>query len=70
MRKTINTKTISLTEVTNRFLDKWMKKLEEYKPWFMEQENVKANESLRPEKPKTHDDLFGLDGSFRQLMID
>ncbi|XP_043515359.1 alpha-tocopherol transfer protein-like [Frieseomelitta varia] len=48
----------------------WLKKLEEYEPWFAEQESVKANEALRPGKPKTHDDLFGLDGSFRQLVID
>ena len=48
----------------------WLKKLEEYGPWFAEQESVKANETLRPGKPKTHDDLFGLDGSFRQLVID
>jgi hypothetical protein len=48
----------------------WLKKLEEYGPWFSEQESVKANEALRPGKPKTHDDLFGLDGSFRQLTID
>ncbi|XP_011632705.1 alpha-tocopherol transfer protein-like [Pogonomyrmex barbatus] len=48
----------------------WMKKLEEYGPWFAEQEAVKTNEALRPGKPKTQDDLFGLDGSFRQLTID
>lgn len=47
-----------------------MKKLEEYGPWFAEQESVKTNEAFRPGKPKTHDDLFGLDGSFRQLAID
>ncbi|XP_053972501.1 alpha-tocopherol transfer protein-like [Hylaeus volcanicus] len=50
--------------------DVWVKKLEEYGPWFKEQESVKANEDLRPGKPKTHDDLFGIDGSFRQLTID
>ncbi|XP_012273701.1 alpha-tocopherol transfer protein-like isoform X2 [Orussus abietinus] len=50
--------------------DAWMKKLESYGPWFAEQENIKTNEALRPGKPKTHDDLFGLDGSFRQLEID
>lgn len=48
----------------------WIKKLEEYGPWFVEQESIKTNEALRPGKPKTHDDLFGLDGSFRQLVID
>jgi hypothetical protein len=55
---------------TQAIHDKWIKKLEEYTPWFAQQENVKANEALRPDKPKTHDDLFGLDGSFRQLTID
>ncbi|KZC10617.1 Alpha-tocopherol transfer protein-like [Dufourea novaeangliae] len=50
--------------------DIWMQKLEEYGPWFKEQESVRTNEALRPGKPKTHDDLFGLDGSFRQLAID
>ncbi|KAI4501150.1 hypothetical protein M0802_003523 [Mischocyttarus mexicanus] len=50
--------------------DAWIKKLEEYGPWFAEQETVIANETLRPGKPKTHDDIFGLDGSFRQLTID
>ncbi|XP_015184477.1 PREDICTED: alpha-tocopherol transfer protein-like [Polistes dominula] len=50
--------------------DAWVKKLEEYRPWFAAQESVIANEALRPGKPKTHDDIFGIDGSFRQLTID
>lgn len=48
----------------------WMKKLADYADWFKEQENVKANESLRPGKPTNYDELFGIDGSFRQLSID
>ncbi|KAK0162813.1 hypothetical protein PV327_006558 [Microctonus hyperodae] len=48
----------------------WVKKLEEYGPWFKEQESVKSNEALRTGKPKTQDDLFGIDGSFRQLSFD
>ncbi|XP_017785118.1 PREDICTED: alpha-tocopherol transfer protein-like [Nicrophorus vespilloides] len=52
------------------FHDAWMKKLEEYQPWFLAQESVKADESKRPGKPTNYDDLFGLDGSFRQLAID
>ncbi|XP_045503267.1 alpha-tocopherol transfer protein-like [Colias croceus] len=48
----------------------WVKRLEEYKEWFAEQENVKANEALRPGKPTNYDELFGIDGSFRQLVID
>jgi hypothetical protein len=50
--------------------DQWVKKMESYRGWFKEQESVKADESKRPGKPKTHDDLFGLQGSFRQLIID
>ncbi|XP_060533690.1 alpha-tocopherol transfer protein-like isoform X2 [Cylas formicarius] len=52
------------------FHDQWMKKLDEYGPWFKAQENIKADESKRPGKPTNYDDLFGLDGSFRQLTID
>ncbi|KAJ8949208.1 hypothetical protein NQ318_021701 [Aromia moschata] len=52
------------------FHDQWMKKLEEYTPWFKSQEDIKADESKRPGKPTNYDDLFGLDGSFRQLTID
>lgn len=51
-------------------LEQWMKKLEEYNPWFKAQETIKADESKRPGKPTNYDDLFGLDGSFRQLTID
>ncbi|KAL0267299.1 UNVERIFIED_CONTAM: hypothetical protein PYX00_009611 [Menopon gallinae] len=50
--------------------EQWLRKLETYKDWFLEQENVKADESKRPGKPKTHDDLFGVEGSFRKLVID
>jgi hypothetical protein len=44
--------------------------MEEYRGWFKEQESVITDESRRPGKPKTYDDLFGLEGSFRQLVID
>lgn len=37
---------------------------------FKEQESKKANEALRPGAPKTADDLFGMDGTFRKLTID
>lgn len=50
--------------------DAWVKKLEEYKDWFADQEKYKANEALRPGKPTNYDELFGIDGSFRQLVID
>ncbi|VVC98504.1 unnamed protein product [Leptidea sinapis] len=50
--------------------DAWRKKLEEYTAWFKSEESVKANEALRPGKPTNYDELFGIDGSFRQLTID
>ncbi|CAD7092712.1 unnamed protein product [Hermetia illucens] len=50
--------------------EQWAEKLKEYTPWFKAQEESKANESLRPGSPKTADDLFGMEGTFRQLSID
>ncbi|CAH2093611.1 unnamed protein product [Euphydryas editha] len=54
----------------NDLHDAWVKKLEEYKDWFADQEQYKADESLRSGKPTNYDELFGIDGSFRQLVID
>ncbi|KAM7361785.1 alpha-tocopherol transfer protein-like [Cochliomyia hominivorax] len=56
----------SIVELTQQ----WKKKLAEYTTWFKEQEEQKANEALRPGSPKTSDDLFGMEGTFRQLNID
>lgn len=50
--------------------DAWYEKMCTYRDWFLEQENIKADESKRPGKPKTYDDLFGMEGSFKQLTID
>lgn len=44
--------------------------MKEYTAWFKQQETSKANEALRPGSPKTADDLFGMDGTFRKLSID
>lgn len=52
------------------FADLWRQKMAEYAPWFKEQDKSKANEALRPGSPKTADDLFGMDGTFRKLTID
>ncbi|KAG8237523.1 hypothetical protein J437_LFUL017573 [Ladona fulva] len=57
----------------------WMKKLESYRDWFLQQENVKADSSKRigPTKNFNHinnrsecDGTFGWEGSFRRLSID
>ncbi|OWR54933.1 Alpha-tocopherol transfer protein [Danaus plexippus plexippus] len=48
----------------------WIKKTEESKGWFSEQDKYRSDESRRPGRPKNHDELFGLTGSFRQLDID
>ena len=50
--------------------DQWTKKLVDYTAWFKEQESSKSDETLRPGSPRTLDDLFGMDGTFRQLTID
>lgn len=48
----------------------WRTKMATYTQWFKEQEASKANEALRPGSPRTADDLFGMDGTFRKLTID
>ncbi|KAF9812566.1 hypothetical protein SFRURICE_014425 [Spodoptera frugiperda] len=50
--------------------EQWKLKLQEYRDWFKRQDNIIANESLRPGRPTNYDELFGIDGSFRQLSID
>jgi len=50
--------------------DMWKKKLESYRDWFLEQENVKVDESKRPDKSFNMSDLFGFEGTFRQLNVD
>jgi len=47
----------------------WKAKLMERREWFMEQEKVKVDESLRA-NPLNPDDLFGVSGTFRKLDID
>jgi hypothetical protein len=44
--------------------------VEEYWPWLEEDATFCTDESKRPGKPKTAEEVFGLDGSFRQLAFD
>jgi hypothetical protein len=48
----------------------WKEKLESYRSWFLEQDEVKVDESKRPGKSFSFSDLFGFEGSFRQLRLD
>jgi len=48
----------------------WVKRVLANKDWFAEQSNHKSDESKRPGKPKSHADIFGIEGSFRKLEID
>lgn len=51
-------------------VDEWEKKILSYREFFLEDEKYGVNEKLRPGKPKTDQDLFGIDGTFRQLNVD
>ncbi|KAH0568511.1 retinol-binding protein pinta-like [Cotesia glomerata] len=48
----------------------WKKKVIEKQEWFIEDSQYRVTESKRPGKPITGLDLFGLEGSFKQLDFD
>ncbi|XP_071443192.1 retinol-binding protein pinta-like [Hetaerina americana] len=56
----------SIDELTK----KWKKEIENARDWFLDDEKYKSDESKRPGKPKTYEDMFGMKGSFRQLSVD
>jgi hypothetical protein len=51
-------------------LDNWIKKIEAYNDWYVSDDGFGVDEKKRPGKPKTQEDLFGVEGSFRKLEID
>ncbi|XP_013133477.1 PREDICTED: uncharacterized protein LOC106099464 [Papilio polytes] len=50
--------------------DNLKKKILEYSAWLDEEHLYGTDESKRPGKPKTAEELFGVEGSFRQLQFD
>lgn len=52
------------------FLDYWKKKVEEYSAWLKEDEQFGTDETKRVGKPRTSEDMFGVEGSFRKLEVD
>jgi hypothetical protein len=47
-----------------------VKKVESRREWLMEREQIKADEKKRPGRPKTSEEMFGIEGSFRKLTVD
>ncbi|XP_046459123.1 alpha-tocopherol transfer protein-like isoform X1 [Daphnia pulex] len=57
---------MSLAELTNY----WKKKCEDRRDFLIGQSQMKSDEAKRPGRPKTTDELFGIEGSFRKLNVD
>ena len=51
-------------------LDELIKTLDKNSSWISKQYKHKSNEKKRPGKEKLYSDIFGMEGSFRQLSVD
>ena len=52
------------------FLDVLIAKMEKDNSWLAKQYKYKSNEKKRPGPEKLYSDIFGMEGSFRQLSVD
>jgi hypothetical protein len=50
--------------------DGWKKKICSYQDWFLNEGAMASDESKRPGKALDTYEMFGFDGSFRQLYVD
>lgn len=50
--------------------DEWKKKMCSYRDWFLKEGAMASDESMRPGEAIDTSELFGFEGSFRQLSVD
>ncbi|PSN57104.1 hypothetical protein C0J52_01290 [Blattella germanica] len=50
--------------------DEWTNKMRNYREVFRKREQMKSDESRRPNREKFEHEMFGVEGSFRKLNID
>ncbi|CAG9099763.1 unnamed protein product [Plutella xylostella] len=48
----------------------WERKLEVYRSWMQHEETLGTDEARRPGRPRSAEEMFGVQGSFRRLEVD
>ena len=61
---------VTLLKCNSKFSDNIQKVMESRRKMLLDETKYKSDEKKRPGKAKTHSDLFGMEGSFRQLTVD
>lgn len=61
---------LGIFKLNDLFLELFKQRLESYRDWFIEDSKFGVDETKRRGKPQIYSDIFGVEGSFKQLNVD